>query len=653
MSRCPSTWTAFAFAVAICCLTAPGCNPESTSNGTSKNGNGEQPAKVVVEFPDGDPSVPAELGGPGFTGEGWTTEQPYELGDGVAVKGGTFSFRIREWPGNLRLAGTGANTTTNYLIQQLCFMSLLTTDDNELLKWIPSLASHWKISDDQMTFTYRINPKAHWSDGKPVTADDVIASYNLQMDPTTQDPSGQLVFGKFYPPKQISKYIVEVRAKEKNWRNFIYFSGAGLPIMPAHEIGKITGAEYLKKYNYHFPAFSGPYAVYDRDIVKGKSITVTRRSDWWGEDLPWFKNQFNFGKIRFVVVTDTELAFEKAKKGELDYFIVIKAEWWAKDLPDLDQVKKGWLVRQKFYNDAANGVSGLAINMRKPPLDDPRLRKALEYLLEREKLIEKLAYNEYTPMDSYYAGGPYENPQNEKIRYSPEKAVVLLDEAGWKERGPDGILIKDGQRLSLAISYYATENERFLTPYQEACKNVGVEIVLKKEDSEQLWKNLMERNFQLASINWTGLVLPNPETSFHSKLADQNDNNNITGFKNDRVDEICDLYDASFDTQERIELIRELDHIVFDMHPYVLWWYQPCQRVMYWNKFGMPSYGFSRFGESYSEPFIAWWVDPKKEEALKEARRNGTPLPVPPLEIRYWKEQAAVAKKTDEATSTN
>lgn len=638
----------------ISAFISSGCTtqqPEKTAK-TPGQDSPDRAAPVVVEFPDGDPSVPPELGGPGFTGEGWTTHKPFQMGDPKAVKGGAMRSYIPEWPGNLRLVGTGANTVTNYLIQQLCYMSLLGMD-GDTLEWVPALASHWKISDDKMTFSYRINPKAHWSDGRPVTSADVIASYNLQMDPTTQDPSGQLVFGKFHPPEAKSKYIVEVKAKTRNWRNFMYFSSVGLPIMPAHEIGDITGKEYLDKYNYKYTAVTGPYIVHDRDIVKGKSITVTRRSDWWAEKEPWFKGLYNFGKIKFVVVSDLELAFEKACKGQLDYFQVGKAEWWAKDLPKLPAVEKGWLVRQKFFNDAAAGIRGFALNMRRPPLDELNVRKALQFLYDREKLIEKLAYNEYTPMDSYYAGGPYANPKNDRIRYDPEQAVKLLAEAGWSERAPDGIYTKDGRRLSLTLTYDSPTVEKYLTAFKQACRDVGIDIKLERVDREARWKNLMERKFQMCFTGWTGLIFPNPETSFHSKLAVQNDNNNITGFSSDRVDEICDEYDVCFDQQERIKLIQEVDHIVFNDHPYVLWWYQPCQRVMYWNKFGMPKYGMRRYGESFDDPYILWWVDPEKEKALKEARRNDTSLPIPPIDNRYWKVHSAVAKKVDDSISNN
>jgi microcin C transport system substrate-binding protein len=618
---------------AMVLLMVAGCGrKESSEPVKGEAANQAEPQVVQPLFPEGDPSVPAEMGGPGFAGEGWNTVEPYPLGDSAAVPGGAITSNIPEWPGNIRMAGTGYNTWLNYLIRDLCYQSLLTLDPNTL-EYIPLLATHWRVSDDQMKFEFRINPKAYWSDGKPVTSEDVVASWRMRMDETLLDPSAILVYGKLNEPVAKSKYIVEVTAKDRNWRNFLYFSG--MAIFPAHEIGQISGKEYLDQYNYKLTAVSGPYTVLERDIVKPTSITLTRRKDFWADDQKWNDGLYNFEKIRFLVVRDNNLAYEMACKGQLDFFLIQRGEWWAKSLPEVEAVQKGWLVRQKIFNDAPNGVAGFALNMRQAPLDDVLVRKALQHLYAREELIRTLAFGEYTPIDSYWPGSEYSNPANEKVRFDPEEAVALLAEAGWSERGPDGILVKDGARMSLTITYYSEAFEKYLTSYKEACATAGVEINLDRSNPETMWTNMMERKFQMVMISWGGLVFPNPETSFHSSLADKDDNNNLTGFKSARVDELCAQYDLAFTQEERRNIIREIDGIVYETFPYVLAWYQPCQRILYWNKFGMPDYGLWRTSE-YENAFSLWWIDPAKENALKAARKDGTSLEVPPLEIHVW-----------------
>jgi len=642
MKFCGSSKLNRLYVIFLVALTTSGCSSDSSTNGGAADG--KKTVKVVVEFPDGDPSVPPEQGGPGFSGEGWETAEVEPMGDSRAIPGGRIRCHIREWPGNLRMAGTGYNTWLNYTVRDLCYESLLGLHPNTL-EHIPGLATHWQISEDKTRFAFRLNPRAHWSDGKPIVADDVVASWKLRMDKTLLDPSAQLVYGKLHEPIAKSKYIVEVTAKTKNWRNFLYFGG--MSIFPAHEIGSITGKEYLDKYNYKYTAVSGPYVVHSHDIVIGKSITLSRRDDYRSNDDPAIRGLYNFKKIQFVVVADPQTAYEKACKGELDYFFIRKAEWWAKDLPKRSAVEKGWLLRQKIFNDAPNGVSGFALNTRKPPLDNVDLRRALQHLYDRETLIAKLAYNEYVPTDSYWPGGEYENADNEPIRYDPGKAVELLSKSGWSKRGPDGFLVKDGKRLSITLTWYSPLMEKYLTSFKESCANVGVEIDLDRSNPETMWKNMMERKFQMVAIGWGALVFPNPETSYHSRLADKNDNNNLTGFKSERVDELCDQYDLAFSQEERRKIIREVDAIVYKQQPYILSWYQPCQRVMYWNKFGMPDYGFRRTLE-WEDAFATWWIDPEKQKALNAARKNKTTLPIPATETHFWDQQKDATASTAE-----
>jgi len=133
-----------------------------------------------------------------------------------------------------------------------------------------------------------------------------------------------------------------------------------------------------------------------------------------------------------------------------------------------------------------------------------------------------------------------------------------------------------------------------------------------------------------------GIVFPNPETSWASSLADQDNNNNITSFKSKRVDELLALYDKEFDHKKRVDIIREADSIVANAHEYVLFWEAPYNRIAYWNKFGMPQGEFTRFGDYHDVPGL-WWVDPDKEAALKRAMAdNNAKLPVGETEDHWW-----------------
>src|SRR5437588_3008472 len=198
----------FPIYAAICCITAiaaAGCSggsaprpsqpaPQTTASATSR-GSVSLDKNSYSVFPDADagadPSVPADQGGRGFSGQGWQTNTDYDLiGDPRAVKGGVFREAQLDFPGTLRIFGPEANTLLNFMIQSQVYETLLFVHTTTL-DFIPDLATHWQISPDKMTYRFRINPNARFSDGTPVTADDVVASWAFVMDKGLQEPMNQ------------------------------------------------------------------------------------------------------------------------------------------------------------------------------------------------------------------------------------------------------------------------------------------------------------------------------------------------------------------------------------------------------------------------------------------------------------------------------
>lgn len=341
-----------------------------------------------------DPSVSAELGGRGFTGEGWDTNTDYDLiGDPRAVKGGVFRDSMISFPGTLRIEGPESNTQLNYMIAGMVYEGLLTFHPTTL-KYMPVLATHWQVSADRGTYRFRINPNARWADGEPVVADDVVATWDLQMDKGLQDPSSQLTFGKFERPVAESKYIVRVQSKVLNWRNFLYFST--MSIFPAHVLKNVDGAKYLEDYNFKLLPGTGPYRVDETDVQKGKSVSIRRRTDYWAADVRRNIGLNNFDEIRETVVRDRGLAFEQFKKGDLDYYYVNISREWVEEL-NFDRVQRGLIQKRKVFTDNPSGFSGLAFNTRREPFSDIRVRKALALLQDRDELISKLFFNDTFP----------------------------------------------------------------------------------------------------------------------------------------------------------------------------------------------------------------------------------------------------------------
>jgi microcin C transport system substrate-binding protein len=611
-------------------------SPAGASRGTVSMDKNSYPVFPNVDA-GADPAVPAEQGGKGFKGDGWQTNTDFDLiGDPHATKGGTIREYILDFPSNLRLFGPESNSALNYMIQSMVYEGMLSVHPTTL-EFFPALATHWQVSPDKMTYRYRINPNARWSDGQPVVADDVVATWTFMMDKGLEDPMTALVYGKFEKPVAESKYIVRVKSKELNWRNFLYIS-ASMVILPSHVLKTVTPANYIKEYNFKLLPGTGPYTVSDTDIDKGKSLTIRRRNDYWAEKDRRNVGMNNFDEIRQIVVRDQQLAMEMFKKGDLDIYPPT-AKNWVEDLDNFDRVKRGVIQRRKVYNDTPMGTPGLAFNTRKPPFDDVRLREAMAHLLNRPLIIEKLYYNEYVPIDSYYAGQVYANPNDPKVNYDPQLALKLLGEAGWTQRDAQGRLIKNGQPLNIELLYGSKTFEAAYTTYQEDLRKVGISLNLRLVTSETRYQLVGDRKFDLSEIFWGGLVFPNPETSYASSLADQKSTNNVTGVKSKRIDELLPIYDREFDAQRRIAIIREIDGILANEHHYVLLWASPSQRLAYWNKFGMPEGYLTRQGDASDIPSL-WWVDRQQEAALTKAMRENGTMPVGQPDVRYWEQYA-------------
>ncbi|HVH26506.1 MAG TPA: extracellular solute-binding protein [Vicinamibacterales bacterium] len=636
------------------------CGGGSTSDiaeqpaATSPSGGGstaslDKNAYPVFPNPDAgaDPAVPAEQGGKGFTGQGWETNTDYDLiGDPRAVKGGTLrQAMLTDFPSTLRYYGPN-RTAWNNMLHGLAYETLLGLHPTTL-DYMPVLATHWQISADKQTFRFRINPNARWSDGVPVTSDDVLASWKLATDKGLQDPAITLIFSSFQPPVAESKYIVSVKAKDENWQNFLYFSG--MFIYPAHILKGVDGAAYIKEYNYKMLPGTGPYMLSEQDVEKGRMVRIRRRPDYWAETHRRNVGISNFDEIQQLVVRDRNLEFEMFKRGDVDYYFVQRAQMWVEEL-DYPNIQRGLNQKRKVFNHNPQGVSGIAINTRREPYNDIKVRKALRHLFNRETMVEKMMFNEYVLTDSIFPGSVYENPNNEKVRYDPQRALTLLAEAGWKDRDSSGRLVKNGQPMNLEIVYGDQASERYFTIFQEDLRKIGITLNLRFVTFETLVKLLDERTFSMASIAYTGEVFPSPEANLRSDLADQKNTNNITGFKNKRADEIIAAYTREFDFSRRVKLLQELDGLVTNDHSWILEWSAPYQRFVYWNKFGQAKGLLTRIGDYRDIPSL-WWIDPAKAEQVEAALKDTSiQLGEGARDDRYWLEFARLEAQRNPVT---
>lgn len=638
-----------AMLIAVACG-GGGSSPTPAGEGEGgSSSSASRPSNVSLDknsypvFPNADAgadsSVPAEQGGKGFKGEGWQTNTDFDLiGDPRAVTGGVFREGMTDFPATLRLIGPNVSVW-NQMVHGLVYESLLALHPTTL-EYIPVIATHWQMSPDTLTYRFRIDPNARFSDGAPVTSADVIASWKLLTDKSVQDPLYNAMFGRYEQPVAESKYIVSVRSKQPGWVGMYYFSG--MPIYAAHVLKDVNGAAYIRDWNDKMLPGTGEYMIAPSDVDKGKSVRIKRLPNYWAKDYRRNIGTGNFDEIRETTVRDRNLEFEMVKRGDLDFYTVNRAQMWVEEL-NFDRIQKGVLQKRKVWNHNPQSIQGIAFNTRRPPYDDVRVRKALRHLFNRELMIEKLTFNEYVPLDSMFPYSIYENPNNEKVKYDPQRAVQLLADAGWNQRNAQGRLMKNGVPMALELLYYTQTSERFLTIFQEDLRRLGVTLNLRYVTPETGFKLLDEFQFDMFSVGYGGGgPFPLPRQFFDSAQADQKASTNITGFKNKRVDELLDLYDRELDVKKRATLLRELDGIVTAEHHYLLEWTAPYQRMVFWNKFGMPQGVLTRIGDSREPPGL-WWFDPDKNRQLEEAMRDpAAKLPAGQSDNKYWMDFAKI-----------
>lgn len=590
------------------------------------------------------PEVPAELGGEGFeelaAGLGWTTRLDYPLDmDSTALPGGRIRISISEYPATLRSEGKDAHTAFQQMMIEACYETLLRINSTDL-EFQPALATHWKVvftEDGGQELWFRLNPQARWQTGQRVTAEDVLATWRLKTDDGLLRLSDAIIYREFSAPEVVSPYLLRTRTQRRSWRMMSEFA-TEMRIYPAHIIGGLTGKQYMDDYQNRPLPGSGRYLIREQDVNQGTSLTLTRVRDYWDRDNPRKRGEWNFHQIKFVAVAEDNLARERVKKGDLDLLLITEAKYWVRELtPDqVMQLQRGWLVKRKVHNDQPNGLQGFVFNTREAPFNDLRLRQAFSLLMDRQTLIRKLFFDQYLHNDSYYPGGVYENPDNPKIRHDPQRAIRLLEAAGYTLLDRDGVRMNE-ERERLEFDLMTPESaasERLLTVVQEQLLRGGIKLNLKPTTFSTRVKMLNDRKFHLYYGAWTGSLFPDPRSSWHSEFALGPDTGNHPGVMDPFIDSLCEAYDVTFDQDERVRQIRAIDRRLMDGFYVAHAWYGPYERLLYWNKFGMPQRVLSRTYD-YRDLIRLWWYDPERHRALREAIREDRALPVPP-ELAGW-----------------
>ncbi|WFB35417.1 extracellular solute-binding protein [Kiritimatiellota bacterium B12222] len=543
--------------------------------------------------------------------EGWEPE-PSPFASEWAEPGGTVKVYASQYPASF-----------NYYLDQNVFSSRLFSYQFESLigqnglslEPEPGLASRLEISEDQLTFTFYLDEKAQWSDGRPVTADDVIWTFNAIMDPSHPTGPHKVGLDRFEVPVKIDDRSVQFTAKEVHWGNI--WACGGFSILPSHW----WKDQDFNKTNFVFPVVSGPYEI--SQLNEPHSVVLSKRDDYWAIDDPRGEGLTNFDEIEFRFYAQRDTAFDNFKAGNFDLFAVYTAKRWASETSG-KAFDQNWIIKQAIHNLNPTGFQGFAMNMRNPLFQDLRVRKALAMLLDRQRMNETLMFNQYELTASYFPDLYPEGNPNPLVEYNVTEALRLLNEAGWSlEKGK---LTKDGKPFVLTFLTRDPSSNRFLLIYRKSLEQVGIELVIDQKDWASWAKDMNEYNYDMTWASWSAGLFKDPESMWHSKYVDAPSGFNITGLKNEKVDALIDSIGDEFDVEKRHEVVREIDALLVAEQPYILLWHTNYVRLLYWNRFDMPDQVLTLYG-SESAAQSLWWTSPDLNADLEAAKKSGRKLP--------------------------
>lgn len=572
--------------------------------------------QAAAASPDGRPKVVDTPFEPDTGGEADPIANP------AATKGGTYATWQGGFPKSLNY--WLENSTSAKEISYLMFEPLIDFHSTEE-RAVGVLAESWTISDDKKTFTFKINPKARWSDGRPVTSGDVQFYYDVIMNPKNLTSVYRVGLGRFDRPETPDSLTIVFKAKTVHWANF--WEMATAVAFPKHVWEKVD----FNEQNFEFPAVYGPYKIYE--VKKERSLVLQRRGDWWGRAKKYNAHKFNFDYLKYVFIEDRIKALEAFKKGDMDLFPVYTAAIWA-EKTHFDQVKKGWVARQRIFNQEPKAYQGFALNMRRPQFSDVRVREALGRLINRKLMNEKLMFNQYFMLNSFFPSlHPNNlNPDFPMTEYDPAKARELFAAAGWKP-GADGILAKGGKRYKVTLLTHSTDMRHY-NVYLEDLKAVGVDASIEQVSYSTLVKRMDHQDFDMYWAAFAYDRLIDPEASWSSKTVNEVSSNNYTGMADKLVDSLIEAQKTEFDLAKQQDILRKLDNRLLELRPYAMLWQSANHRLLYWQRFGTPKHVLDKY---HREDYVGtyWWLDAEKSKALDEAMASGKSLPVVDNDVHY------------------
>jgi microcin C transport system substrate-binding protein len=490
--------------------------------------------------------------------------------------------------------------------------------------------------DDFSSVTYRLRANATWHDGKPVTPEDVVFSFDTF---------------KSNSPFSAAYYRHVVKAEKTGEREVTFtFDGPGnrelpqivgqLNVLPKHwwDGNDRNGnkrdptATMLEP-----PLGCGAYRI--KEFEAGRRVVYERVKDYWGKDLPVNIGRDNFDEQRFEYFRDSTVALEAFKADQLDWRTENSAKSWATAY-DFPAVKENRVLKEEFPIRSRGIMQAFAFNTRRDKFKDARLRRAFNFAFDFEEMNKQIFFGQYTRIASYFDGtelacsgvpsgqelailetvrdkvppevftAPYVNPVGgtpEAVRNNLREGLRMLREAGYEVRNQKLVNAKTAEPLVVEFLGSDPNSERLSLFFKPSLERMGITVTVRTVDDAQYENRLRQWDFDIITASWPESLSPGNEQRDYwgSPAADISGSRNLVGIKNPAVDALIDRVIFAKSREELVAAIRALDRVLLWNHYVVPQWTYGKVRSARWDRFGrpdkLPEYGAAAF------PTIWWW----------------------------------------------
>jgi microcin C transport system substrate-binding protein len=548
--------------------------------------------------------------------------------------------------GSLRIAVLGTFDNFNLVVAgvkgapafgiELIHDTLFAPAHDEVSSVYGLLAEAVSYPDDFSSATYRLRAQAKWHDGKPVTPEDVIFSFNA--------------FKKF-SPQAAANYRHVAKAEKTGDRDITFtFNGHGnrnlvqalgqLTILPQHwyEGAGTNGQNRVDESSLNPPMSSGPYRI--KEYSAGHSVVFERVKDYWGNEINVNIGRNNFDEIRLEYFRDPTVAIEALKADSVDFRTENSAKNWATAY-DFTAAKEKRVILEEFPINNVSLVQAFAFNIRRDKFKDPNVRRAFNYLFDFEKMNKEIFFGQYTRISSYFQGMElaatglpsgrelelldkvrseippsvfsevYTNPvggSRTAMRSNLREAARLFHRAGYEIRNQLLVNVKTREPFTVEFLGNRPAFERIFLFFKPSLERLGIAVTVRTVDEPQYINRLRTWDFDIITYAWLQKLLPGTEQrgDWGSKAADQPGSENVIGIKNHAVDFLIEQLVAAKTHADLVAAARALDRVLLWNFYTVPQWSYNKMRTAHWNRFSYPD-PLPKYGAASAFPTLWWW----------------------------------------------